>query len=589
MRFEMNRLAVSLSAPFFFVFTLFVYGPFTLYQGNIDEFSAPLKSILGSFALPALALFLILSLLGLSLSKKAHQVYVSILFILAVLVWLQGNLLVWKYGLLDGQGIDWARSVWRGWADGILWVALLTMTCLFFKKVYRIVAFGSVALTSLLFASLVFASIQKPEIWAAKGTSLQKLIPPEKIFEFSSQQNVIHFILDGFQSDFFEEIVAENIDHYSGSFEGFTFFREANGAFPTTYMSVPAFLTGRIYKNDVPMRKFVTKAIRGRTIANRLHKRGYATDLVTDSLFSRGARFATSYRIAVPYGGTNRQHLKTNSAIMLDLVLFRHVPHFLKKFIYNDERWLVQRFLGPQTHNLGLRYFSHQAFLNDLIANMSVTRSEPVYKYVHLMTTHPPVVVDKDCQYAPGTPATKENIKKQAKCSLDRFLEFLDKLRSKGIYDSSLIVVHADHGLGIEVKMRNRDDLGKEAWPVEGASLAEIAGSAAALMAIKPPYSKGPMKTSSAPVSLTDIPATINSLLKLDDQLDGRSAYEVGENEVRERRFYFHHWRHENWQSTYFPRLDEFVVEGSLFDENSWRLNFTYYPLTGSKKRVSRR
>ena len=274
---------------------------------------------------------------------------------------------------------------------------------------------------------------------------------------------------------------------------------------------------------------------------------------------------------------------------MLDLVLFRHVPHFLKKFIYNDERWLVQRFLGPQTHNLGLRYFSHQAFLNDLIANMSVNRSEPVYKYIHLMTTHPPVVVDKNCQYAPGTPATRENIKTQAKCSLDRFLEFLDKLRSKGIYDSSLIVLHADHGLGIELKMRNRDDLGKEAWPVEGASLAEIAGSAAALMAIKPPYSKGPMKTSSAPVSLTDIPATINSLLNLDDQLDGRSAYEVGENEARERRFYFHHWRHENWQSTYFPRLDEFVVEGSLFDENSWRLNFTYYPPTGSKKRVSRR
>jgi hypothetical protein len=585
----MNRLATSLSSALFVVFTIFVYGPFTIYQGNIDEFSIPLKSILGSLLLPALALFLILSLLGLSLSKRTHQVYVSLLFALAVLVWLQGNFLVWKYGLLDGQGIDWSRGEWRGWVDGILWVVLLTMAGLFFRKVYRIAAFGCIIITSLLLASLVFASLQKPETWSAKGKSLKNLIPPKEIFEFSSQQNVIHFILDGFQSDFFEEIVAENADHYSGSLEGFTFFRETTGSFPTTYMSIPAFLSGRIYKNDIPMRKFVVKAIRGRTIANRLHSQGYETDLVSDSLFARGTRAETWYKIAVPYGGTIKQYLRSNSALMLDLVLFRHVPHFLKKSIYNDERWLVQRFLRLENQSLKIRYFSHQAFLSDMIARMSVNRTVPVYKYVHLMTTHPPVVVDKECQFAQALPGTRENIKVQAQCSLEHFLEFLNKLREKGIYDSSLIVLHADHGLGRPVNMRNEGTLSKEGWPIEDASLAEIAGSAAALMAIKPPHSKGPMKTSRALVSLTDIPATISSLLNLSSRIHGRSAYEVDENELRERWFYFYHWRHENWQSAYFPRLDEFSIKGSLFDENSWRLNFTYYPPTGPKKRVAPR
>ena len=585
----MNRLATSLSSALFFVFTIFVYGPFTIYQGNIDEFSIPLRSILVFLLLPGLALFLILSLLGLSLSKKAHQVYASLLFALAVLVWLQGNFFVWKYGLLDGQGIDWSRGVWRGWVDGILWLVLLTVSCLFFRKVYKIAGFGSVAVTALLLASLVFTSIQKPEIWVAKNKSLKNMVPPREIFEFSLQQNVIHFILDGFQSDFFEEIVAENPVRYSGSLEGFTFFKETSGAFPTTYMSIPAILSGKIYKNNMAMHKFVVKAIRGRTIANRLHGLGYETDLVSDSLFARGTRAETWYKIAVPYGGTNREYLKSNSAVMLDLVLFRHVPHFLKKLIYNDERWLVQRLLGLENQNLRNRYFSHQAFLSDMIANMSVNRSVPVYKYIHLMTTHPPVVVDKECQYATDIPGTRENLKAQAKCGLDHFLEFLDKLREKGIYDSSLIILHADHGLGRPVKMKNQDTLPKEGWPVEEGGLAEIAGSAAALMAVKPPYSKGPMKTSRALVSLTDIAATITSLLNLGARTHGRSAYEVDENEVRERWFYFYHWRHENWRSTYFPRLDEFVIKGSLFDENSWRLNFTYYPPTGSKKRVSPR
>lgn len=583
-RVEMKKLLTSVSPAFFFIFSIFVYGPFVIYQGNIDEFSVPLGSILGTFILPALILFLVLSLLGLALSKKAHELYVSILFILGVLIWLQGNFLVWKYGLLDGQGIDWSKRAWRGWVDGIAWIVLLALTCLFFRKVYRIVAFGSVVITCLLLGSLAITSFQKPEIWARKGKSLERLIPPKEVFEFSSQQNIIHFILDGFRSDYFEEIVAGNMDHYSKSLEGFTFFKETSGLFPTTYMSVPAFLSGRIYKNNAPMREFVQRATRGRTVARSLHNQGYETDLISDLFFTKCYRFSTRYRIAIPYGGTIRQYLNTNSAFMLDLVLFRHVPHFLKKYIYNDERWLIQRQFGTKTSHLNLRYFSHQAFLNDLVKRLSVNRTKPVYKYIHLMTTHPPVLVDRECQYSQGIPGTQDNLKIQDKCSLDHFIEFLDELRSKGLYDSSLIVLQADHGLTSKVNMKNKDKLGKELSLIGEVSLSEIAGAAAALLAIKPPFSEGPLKISRAQVALTDIPETITSLLNLNKGFEGRSVYDVDENEVRERKFYFYNWRNENWQSTYFPRLDEFVIKGSLFDGNSWQWSRSYYPPTQSNR-----
>jgi hypothetical protein len=97
-------------------------------------------------------------------------------------------------------------------------------------------------------------------------------------------------------------------------------------------------------------------------------------------------------------------------------------------------------------------------------------------------------------------------------------------------------------------------------------------------MAIKPPQSKGNLQTSRAQVSLTDIPATIGYFFNLNEKFDGRSVFEVDPDEVRERRFYFHEWQHEHWQSTYLPRLDEFVIKGSVFDRNSWRLSSTYYP-----------
>jgi hypothetical protein len=581
----LKKAAASLAPPLFLIFTIFVFGPYTLYQGNIDEFTVSLPAMLRFFLGPGLILFALLSLIGLLLPRRAHQLYVSVLLALGLLIWLQGNFLVWKYGLLNGRGFDWSRNAWRGWIDGTLWVGLLALAFLFYRRIYKIAVPASLILTAALGASLLFTSLQKPETWATAEKSSLPTIPPEEIFEFSSGQNVIQFILDGFQSDIFEEIVAEQPDFYSKSLEGFTFFKEATGSFRSTYMAVPAFLSGSVYKNDIPMRKFLNGANRGRTIFNVLYHRGFETDLVCDWRFARGATYSHHYPIAVPYGGTKQQNVKSASALMLDLVLFRHAPHFLKKFIASDDLWLIQRFLTPADDSLNLRYFSHQAFLRDMIEHLSVTRTKPVYKYVHLMTTHFPIVVNKDCQQARDIPATRENIRAQARCGLNEVLKFLDELRSKGIYDSSLIILQADHGIGQNIKMANLDKSGSEVDFIKERTLPQIAGFALPLLAIKPPHSAGGLKISRAQVELTDIPATVGRLLGLDAEFGGRPVFEVDPNEVRERRFYFHEWQDKNWQSDYLSRLDEFVIDGSAFDRNSWRWNETYYPRgrTGKK------
>jgi len=423
--------------------------------------------------------------------------------------------------------------------DGTLWVGLLIVACLFFSKVHKISTVASIALTGVVLVSLFFTSLQKPGTWSAHQKSSLKLQPPKEIFEFSSRQNIIQFILDGFQSDIFEEIVAEDFERYSTSLEGFTFFREAIGSFPTTYMAVPAFLSGTIYKNHMPMRQFVNQVNRRRTIFNVLYDSGIETDLVCDLRFRRGARYSNYCRIAVPYGGGKKENLRFESALMIDLALFRHVPQFLKKFIYNDELWLVQRLFREKNKRLQIRYFSHKAFLGDLVEHLSVKRNTPVYKYIHLMTTHFPIVVNKDCEYAGKLPATEENTKIQAKCCLDNFITFVDKLKEKGIYDSSLIILQADHGHGQKIKMINGDSPGDEARSHNDRSLSEIAGSALALLAVKPPHSKGKLQTSGAQVSLTDIPATIGYFIDLNEKFNGRSVFEVNPDEERERRFHF--------------------------------------------------
>ena len=577
-----QKIGGALPPALLIVLNIFFFGPFNIYNGNASEFAVSLVSILYLYLLPSLVLLSILTGIGLLLPNKLHRRYVAIIFVVGVLIWLQGNILVWKYGLLDGRSIDWSADTWRGWIDGSVWVLLLIIACFFYRNIYRMAVRGSIVLILLQCFYLGYIIIQDPTVLKEKDKISSPTPPPDEIFQLSSEKNVIHIILDQFQSDIFEEII-DGEPGYFEALKGFTFFKETTGSFPTTYMSILAIFSGQNYKNDIPMSIFSKSILVGKTLPNSLHDAGYEVQLAHALGNYHGGSFSSYYQIPVPYGLTKPEHEKATSALLLDLTFFRLVPHFLKKFIYNDQQWLIQRLLFGQLRglqdrgsNLGmLRYFAHTSFLKDLVDNMSIGISRPVYKFVHLINSHGAFVVNEDCQYAGKTlPTTRENVKNQQRCALDQILGFLNKLKSIGIYDSSLIVINADHGAGIKVKF---SEVRMKSKGRHIGQLGSIVGAALPLMLIKPPFAEGQLTISDVQAMLIDIPATISSILNLNEDFPGQCIYDIDENTVRERKVYHYNWRHENWKEDFISGFKEFTIKGSVFDRASWHHGLVYH------------
>lgn len=71
---------------------------------------------------------------------------------------------------------------------------------------------------------------------------------------------------------------------------------------------------------------------------------------------------------------------------------------------------------------------------------------------------------------------------------------------------------------------------------------------------------------------LSDVPATINSVLHLNDTFPGQSVFKILPEEIRERRYYDYRWKNSNWQSDYLPPLIEYTIIGSVFNRDSWQL-----------------
>ena len=91
------------------VTNIFVYGAATIYQGNYTEFGIDFIEILKLYTLPIIVSLCAFFAVSIFLSKKYVSLYVSLIFTLGLLLWIQGNILVWEYGVFNGDGIDWSK------------------------------------------------------------------------------------------------------------------------------------------------------------------------------------------------------------------------------------------------------------------------------------------------------------------------------------------------------------------------------------------------------------------------------------------------------------------------------------------------
>lgn len=560
--------------PLLVVTGLFLFLPFSIYSGNTAEFSISFASVLVYLSPLAFALWVTLALITWITAGRFHQVFVSLTFSLGFLVWMQGNFLLWKYGVFDGKGINFDSESWRGWIDGSIWGAVLLLSVVFAQKVARLCVSATVTLICLQFAVLLFSSIQNPDLWAFEKLFAGNNSPPDAVFEYSEEKNVIHIVLDTIQSNYFEEILNED-EFLAESLAGFTFFRESISSYGYTKASIPSILTGETYENDTPMGAYFREVLEQKGIPGLLAENGFETDIIHSSSGYPPGGADNFYLIPVPYGVSAHRQYMANSLYLLDLAFFRAAPHALKKHIYNNQQWMSKGLATDEKSQY--TYFSHDRFTKDLIARAKINGAQPRYKFVHLQSSHPPFLVTADCEYADGVlPLNKENTKAQFRCVLLKVAELLEELKTIGIFDSSLVILQADHGAHQIFEMSN-SGVGEDSDHLSNKYLTmRLAARATALLAIKPFFSRDRFKISDAQVSNLDTAATVTSMLGIEGGYAGRNVFEVGEDEIRTRR-YLNYDQDDIQKAGYFGRLDEFEVIGSVYDRASWHRGTTYH------------
>ena len=562
-----RRFVLVLGPALLLPFQLLLFGPHTVYSNNQEEFSASFSSIVVQLVPAMAAVAGLLALIGILLPAKAFRYYVAGLVGVGIALWIQGNLIVGDYGALNGTDIDWSSHAWRNRYEPLLWVALPAAAVVFAAKLFSVAVFASRVLIALQLALLAVTSAQADPETRAKWQGA-----PDTIFEVSSKQNVFHFVLDGFQSDVFLDIVEAERAEMDRRFQGFTFFANHAGAFPTTIVSIPAMLTGQVYRNQQSMRHVMNAHFQGASIFNVMRRQGYQVDAVSGLIFDK-ASATNYYRLPTPYV-TYDAYVRFSAWQLADLALFRHLPHVLKPAIYNNQSWRLQNLFGGRSADTASRRHlpvNGEAFLRDFTAKLRVGHDRPLYKYVHVGIPHWPMTLDADCNYIGVNRASRKLYTGQSRCAVRRMAEFMDRLRELGIYDSSLIVISSDHGIAI------RPDGFTGDRDVLGAPLSDLSGSAHALLVVKPPRASGPMRISQAPSAISDIPATIVDTMGLENPFPGTPVLKLDEHATRARSFAVYPWSSADWHADHLRFMDVFTINGKVWDGAAWKAEESIY------------
>lgn len=572
------KIIDSLIVALFFSLTFFLFGPSHVFLTNTTEFNFLFSECCYYFVLISLLVSLPIAALLLFFRVSIYKKIISLLFVLSILLWIQGNVLVWDYGLLDGNKINWNAYFIKGLIDSGIWILFIIIALIRTSFIYKIIRKVSIAFILIQVISLMFTAVQAPE-----PSSFTKYdIDTRDEFIFSSKKNVIILLLDAFQSDVFQEIIDEDND-VRGTFKGFTYFRNALGGFQGTYAAVPLILTGQYYDNSIPIQEFIKNAYLLNSIPKVLKENDFQVDLFPSSEY-RAFYFSeeTASNLMKRKGSKHKQSVRDRILYIYDVTLLRYTPLFIKKYIDINSNRFFQTFSYKARIQSPLdRYLinSNVRFINGMETRSTAYSNKYTFKFFHLLALHPPYVLNEQLKYE-DLPLSRHGYKRQAKGYLVITKKFLDTLNRIGIYDNSMIFVMGDHGGEAEVGVKIPENLNTKSskgWRGTGRPFP--------LILVKPFNSRGEMIISDAPVSLSDIPKTIFSELGLKGDFTGSSMFEVKESDVRERRYLAYNRAPSYIDKGYFSVLEEYIISGFSWFDESWHKTGRLFK-SPSKKRI---
>ena len=105
------------------------------------------------------------------------QKWVSVVFAIGLLFYIQANILVWGHGYLDGHTINWNTYLISVIIDSLVWIGIIALSLLKYEKLFKYITISSIFLLVIQAGGLLSLVYLSPRNHNGKVIHLISQIP----------------------------------------------------------------------------------------------------------------------------------------------------------------------------------------------------------------------------------------------------------------------------------------------------------------------------------------------------------------------------------------------------------------------------
>ena len=556
-----RRLALSLLASALLAFTVLVVAPLELVAGSSSSLLFGVRQIWRLVVVAGLLIALVCGFALTVLRGRAFDVVVAVVAALGVGAFAEVMFMNSSLPVADGNLVDWTQYNRITFVSLAVWVAivagLVTLVARRPRVGRAVVAVASVVLIIVQSAGVV-------DIVAKAESEPEAITITEKgLFDVSAKKNVVCFVLDMTDTADAEKAFADNPSMLDG-LDGFTWYQNSVGSMIPTRYGIPSLLTGVRPKPGEDAADFLANMYTSSYFLDDVATQGYTTGVYSDTagwidgwdgyLGQRVENFESTAEVAkqtLDWRGT--------LSILYRCALYRDLPWVSKPFFwfYTDQinQGMVSSASASSPDSTPYAMDDPAYFAKLKESGLTTNDEDASFRFIHLIGTHWPYIMDADGNKVPES----SDWESQMVGAFKIVRTYLDELKRLGLYDSTTVVITADHGT----------------WYL---TPDEINGVTTPIIFVKPAQSAEadsvPCQISQQPVSHYDLQATmLKGMGASQDVLDHYGEYNKAiedRNDPADRLRYY-------LMTTSNGKLDtswrEYEVSGDSQDFANWHLD----------------
>ncbi len=511
-----KRLALALVSSFSLSFTLFLFGPLDLTYNGKNFINCTILE-LTPFCIPFWFItFAALAIPTCLVGGKIHSFLVSTYCGLSLGLYIQGNFLNNDLGTLNGELVPWHNFGDNVIINYIIWFLILIIPFLFHyfsRKTWKnFVLIVTCTLSIMQMSSLSIKMFSQFETDHDKTISRNNkfgLYLGEQ-YVLSPKENIIVFLLDQTSGDEMQRAI-NDFPNTLDPFHDFTCFDNMNSNYVGTFPALAHLLTMKDYDYaNEGFNDFFKNAWNSETansFYDSLQQKGWKINFYIDSNYGAGNIQNMKGKITNAIENTTDNYVinKESFRKLIKLSLYRYLPIGMKapfwvtttdisSLLIYDENFMIF------DSNKSVDYFHEHG--------IKLSGEEKLFSLYHYKGAHPPYVLTSTGQRAAGW----TNIREQVSGYMFVISEIINQMKELNIYDSSTIIITADHG--------------NYPPPANPQSIFYIK---------RPGETHTEIQYSHAMISQENFLPTIASAAGLDSSIYGKTVLEISENQQIER------------------------------------------------------